>query len=52
MTDFELMVEGVFMAWEEHGLKHADGHWMTAEEILALSDEELVKLFKLIYGKD
>ena len=52
MTEFDVMVESLFMAWEEHGIKCADGHWMTAEEILALYDEEKVNLFNLCYDRN
>jgi len=52
MTDFDVMVESIFMAWEEHGIKCADNHWMTAEEMHTLSDEEMVELFNLIYNKN
>ena len=52
MTDFDIMLECIAIAFDEHGMKADDGHWMTAEEVFALSEEELVKLFKLIYGKD
>ena len=52
MTEFELMLECIAVALDEHGIQANDGQWMTAEEVFALSDEELVSLFKQIYGKD
>ena len=52
MTEFDVMLECIAVALDELGMKAEDGHWMTAEEVVSLSNEELVKLFKLIYGKD
>ena len=52
MTDFDIMLECIAIAFDEHGMKADDGHWMTAEEVFALSDEELVNLFNLIYNKN
>lgn len=52
MTDFDVMLECIANAFDEHGMKADDGHWMTAEEVFALSDEEMVELFNLIYNKN
>ena len=51
LTEMEMMMEAIGMAMEEHGIKCADGHWMTDAELMALADEEVVALFNRCYGK-
>lgn len=51
LTEIEEMAIGVEMAMDEHGIRYKDGHWMTDEEFLALSDDEIVYWFNLCYGK-
>ena len=48
----EMMMEAIGLVMDEHGIKCADGHWMTNDELIALSDEEVVALFNRCYGKD
>ena len=52
LTEIEMMMEAIGMAMDEHGIKCADGHWMTNDDLLALSDEEVVALFNRCYGRD
>lgn len=52
LTEIEMMMEAIGMAMDEHGIKCADGHWMTNDELIALSDEEVVALFNRCYGRD
>ena len=58
MSKFEVyvFVEGtrelIFMALDEHGILCADGHWMTAEEVISLPEAEVIDLFNQIYGRD
>lgn len=58
MTKFEMIdfVDGtremIYMAMDEHGVMCADGHWMTEEELYAMSDAEVLALYDRIYGKD
>lgn len=41
----------VEIAYDEHGIRCEDGHWMTDEEFSQLSDREVISLFNLIYDK-
>lgn len=58
MNNFEMVdyIDGaremVFMAMDEHGILCEDGHWMTEEELYAMSDAEVLKLYEMCYGKD
>ena len=52
LTEMEMMMEAIGMAMDEHGIKCADGHWMTDADLIALSDEEVGDLFNRCYGKD
>ena len=52
LTEIEMMMEAIGMAMDEHGIKCADGHWMTNDELLALPDEEVIALCNLIYGRN
>ena len=58
MNEFEMadFIDGtrgmVFMAMDEHGILCDDGHWMTEEELNAMSDAEVLKLYEMCYGKD
>lgn len=38
-------------AFDEHGILCDDGHWMTDEKFSQLSDEEVIRLFNLVYDK-
>ena len=40
------------MAYDEHGIRCDDGHWMTDEEFSQLSDKEAIRLFNLAYDKN
>ena len=51
LDEIDAMVEAVFMVMEDHGIKCADGHWMTEEELYALPDEEVLALYECIYRK-
>ena len=56
MNEFEMadFIDGtremVFMAMDEHGILCDDGHWMTEEELHAMSDAEVLKLYEMCYG--
>ena len=50
-AEIDIMVDWIGMAMDEHGIKCADGHWMTDEELLELSDEEVISLCNQIYGR-
>ena len=58
MNEFEMSAyivaarEMLFMLMDEHGILCEDSHRMTGEELLALSDDEIVHLFNLCYGKE
>lgn len=51
LNEIEMMMEAIGLVMDEHGIKCADGHWMTDAELIALSDEEVVALFNRCYGK-
>ena len=51
-TDIDMMVEFILVAMEEHGCLLAGGRWLTAEEVIALPEIEIVGLFNQIYGRD
>ena len=48
----DCLIDMIGMAMDEHGIRCEDGHWMTWEELLALSDEEVVRLFNLCYNQN
>ena len=50
-NEIDAMIDAIGMAMDEHGIKCADGHWMTNDELIELSDEEVVDLFNRCYGK-
>ena len=52
LTEIEMMMEAIGMVMDEHGIKCADSHWLTNDELIALSVEEVVALFNRCYGKD
>lgn len=52
MSEIDEMIDGIGMLMDEHGIRCDDGHWMTDEELLALSDDEIVHLFNLCYGRE
>ena len=52
LSDLDLMLESIYMAMDEHGIKCDDGHWMTEEELLRLPEAEVIKLFNQCYGKE
>ena len=58
MSKFEVFdfIEGtremVYMAMDDHGNLCADGHWLTEEELYALSDDEVISMYESIYGKE
>lgn len=51
LCDLDLMLEGIFMLKEEHGIKCDDGHWMTDEEVLSLPEAAVIDLFNQLYGR-
>jgi hypothetical protein len=52
LNEIKMMMEAIGLVMDEHGIKCADGHWMTNDELIALPDEEVVALFNRCYGKD
>lgn len=52
LSDVDMMVESILLAMDDHGIKCADGHWMTAEEVVSLPETEVIDLFNKIYGRD
>ncbi len=52
LSQIDAMIDGIGMLMDEHGIKCEDGHWMTEDELLRLSEAEVRKLFNLCYGKD
>ena len=48
----DCLIDMIGMAMDEHGIRCEDGHWMTWGELLALSDEEVVRLFNLCYNQN
>ena len=51
-SDIDMMVEFILVAMEEHGCLLSGGRWLTAEEVIALPEIEIVGLFNQIYGRD
>ena len=51
LSDLDLMLESIYMAMDEHGIKCDDGHWMTEEELFSLPEAAVIKLFNQIYGR-
>ena len=51
LSDLDLMLESIYMAMDEHGIKCDDGHWMTDEEVFSLPEAAVIKLFNQIYGR-
>ena len=58
MNNFEMVdyIDGardmVYMAMDDHGILCSDGHWLTEEELYALSDDEVISMYESIYGKE
>ena len=52
LSELDMMVESILIAMEESGILCADGHWMTAEEVISLPEAEVIDLFNQIYGRD
>ena len=52
LSDVDMMVESILLAMDDHGIKCADGHWMTADEVVSLPETEVIDLFNKIYGRD
>ena len=50
--EIDAMIDAIGMAMDEHGIKCADGHWMTDDELLALPEEKVIDLFNQIYGRN
>lgn len=48
----DFLIDMIGIAMDEHGIRCEDGHWMTSEELLALSDKEVVYLFNLCYNRN
>ena len=48
----DFLIDMIGMVMDEHGIRFEDGHWMTSEELLALSNEEVVRLFNLCYNRN
>ena len=51
-NEIDAMIDAIGMAMDEHGIKRADGHWMTNEELVELPDEEVIALFNQVYGRN
>jgi len=51
----EVEIEEIWLsleiAFEEHGIRCEDGHWMSEEEFSQMTDQELINLFNLCYDK-
>ena len=56
ISTLENELEGIWialeMAYDEHGIRCDDGHWMTDDEFSQLSDREVIRLFNLAYNED
>ena len=48
----DCLIDMIGMAMDEHGIRCEDGHRMSVDELLALSDEEVVHLFNLCYNRN
>ena len=46
------LVDMIGLVMDEHGIRCEDGHWMAVDELLALSDEDVVHLFNLCYNRN
>ena len=51
-SDIDMMVEFILIAMEEHGCGLSGGRRLTAEEVVALPETEILALFNQIYGRD
>ena len=52
LSDVDMMVESILMAMDEHGCEVSGGRQLTAEEVVALPETEIITLFNQIYGRD
>ena len=52
LSELDMMVESILIAMEDYGIKCADGHWMTTEEVISLPEAQVIDLFNQIYGRD
>ncbi len=52
LSDVDMMVEFILMAMDEHGYQVSGGRQLTAEEVVALPEAEVINLFNQIYGRD
>ena len=52
LSDLDMMVESILMVMDEHGCEASDGRQLTAEEVVALPETEIITLFNQIYGRD
>ena len=52
LSDVDMMVESILMAMDEHGCEVSGGRQLTAEEVVALPEAEIITLFNQIYGRD
>ena len=50
-SDIDMMVEFILIAMEVHGGGLSGGRRLTAEEVIALPEVEIVGLFNQIYGR-
>jgi hypothetical protein len=52
MNEIDGMIEAIAMVMDEHGIMCEDGHWLTEDELLRLSEAEVRKICNWCYGKD
>lgn len=52
LSDVDMMVESILIAMEEHGCVLSGRRWLTAKEVVALPEAEIISLFNQIYGRD
>ena len=50
-SDIDMMVEFILIAMEEHGCVLSGRRWLTAEEVIALPETQIIALFNQIYGR-
>ena len=45
--EIELMLDTIEKLTAKHGVDCGDGHWMTEDELYALSEERILKLYAM-----
>ena len=52
LSDVDMMVESILMVMDEHGCEVSGGRQLTAEEVVALPETEIITLLSVINNID